>query len=56
VERREIISAQDVEPPPPLMVERQHLEEMRALGWLTPEMEEACAGRIIENGYTRMDA
>ena len=52
VERREIISAQDVEPPPPLMVERQHLEEMRALGWLTPGMEEACAGRIIENGYT----
>jgi hypothetical protein len=52
VERREIISAQDVEPPPPLMVERQHLEEMRALGWLMPGMEEACAGRIIENGYT----
>lgn len=52
VERREIISAQDVEPPPPLMVERQHIEEMRALGWLTPGMEEACAGRIIENGYT----
>ncbi len=52
VERREIISAQDVEPPPPLMVERQHIEEMRALGWLMPGMEEACAGRIIENGYT----
>lgn len=52
MERQAIIAAQDVEPPPPLMVERQHIEEMRALGWLMPGMEEACAGRIIENGYT----
>lgn len=49
VERREQIELDTRPPPPPLKVKQSHLEELRALGWLTPEQEAACAGHLVED-------
>ena len=45
--RQEAIDASP-EPAPPLRVRRQHIEELRSMGWLTPEQEAYCQGRIDE--------
>ena len=48
-ERREQIELDTRPPPPPLKVKQSHIEELRALGWLTPEQEAACAGHLVED-------
>jgi hypothetical protein len=49
LERREHIAADERPPAPPLKVKQSHLEELRALGWLTAEQEAACAGHLVED-------
>lgn len=44
LEREEAIAASPA-PPPPLQVDAAALEELRALGWLTPEQEAAASRR-----------
>ena len=44
LEREEAVAASSA-PPPPLEVQADHLAELRALGWLTPEQEAAASRR-----------
>lgn len=46
--RQEAIDASDEPPPPPLKVKRQYLEELRALGWLTPEQEAHALPHVVD--------